>query len=245
MPSDLVNLLSGLPNGPLGNALSNLVQELSGMNNDLENLGENDIDIAGPEEEIQTEGYDDGDGTGAPRRRLFRVRSRKAKSTKVKQASPSTASQYSNLQMRMKRVEGTVIALSKALSAKRVLKTASLGNRAAFTATQAAVAAAAAATSTVAANAQAYYDRVFFLSNTPGLHSAVTSAQNPILDGSASMPTDAGQVVGPIELAEPIQLSGTSGVTGTFTNRGAAAGDGTVGFLPTGHSWGSAAPNAF
>ena len=241
MSDSLFDLVSGIP-GAMGQIFGNLAQNIQGIRDDAEQLGETEIDVAGPEEDSFME-TGEIDETGAPKRR--RIRTRKAKATKVKAASPATKQAASSLDGRVKRIESDLKSLAGALKSKGVMKVAGSGNRAMFTATVLATAAGAAVTpANVVGNADQQYDRAAFQANTPSLLSAITVAGNPLLDGNQSVPVDV-FAIGPVELAEPVKLNGNAGLGLTHTNRGAAAGDAGVLMIPIGHSWGCANPGSF
>lgn len=242
----LLDIVSGIP-GAVGQAMANLAQQLEGIQDDMETMGESDIDVAGPEKE--TEGYADvgGDETGQPaQRRRVRYTTRKAETKKLKQASPAVKTAANAIDGRVKRLESDFKALGQAFKQKGMIKSVGTGNRAIFAATVAGnLTGATLASGNVVANAATYYDRVGFVANVPSLITTVRAAGNQVVDGSDQIACDAGQFLGPFEMAEPIQLAGTSGASFTHINRGAGTGDASVVFVPTGHSFGSANPAAF
>jgi len=238
--SSLYDLVAGIP-GTIGQTMSSLAQNIEGAKDDSEALGEAEVEVAGPEEYIgETEGTDE---TGASRKR--KVYGRKAKATKVKQATPATKQAASSLDTRVKRIEADLKSLAGALKSKGIAKVAGSGNRSMFSAIVLATAAGAVVTpANVVGNADQSYDRAAFIGNTPSLLTAITVAGNPLLDGNQAVPVDVFPV-GPVELAEPVKLNGNAGLGLTHTNRGAAVGDAGVLMIPIGHSWGCASPAAF
>lgn len=245
--------------------IGHLPSELQGPAEDLQgaiseateavnDVGATEVEIAGPEEIVS--GFETGDGdTGAPKRRI-RFPSRKAHKVPAKRAAMAPGGGGADLGARIQRAEQAISKMGttwnaflqkakRAMSGRLYSKGASTGNRAVYCATVANVAAAATGTSTaIVGNADIEYDRIAFLSNTPGLFTALTAALNPIIEGSASIPADAGRIVGPFELSEPVKLNGNGGVTVSFTNRGAAAGDASVIFIPKGYAFGQKFPLA-
>lgn len=241
MSDSLFDLVSGIP-GYLGQVFGNLAQNIQGIKDDAEALGETEVDVAGPERDAYVE-TGEMDETGAPRRR--RIKTRDAKATKVKQASPAAKQASTSLDSRVKRIETDLKSLASALKSKGIAKVAGAGNRAFFTATVQATAAGAVVTpANIVGNADQQYDRCAFIADTPSLLTAITVAGNPLMDGNQAISVDTFPV-GPIELSEPVKLNGNAGLGLTHTNRGAAVGDAGVIMIPVGHSWGCAAPSAF
>ena len=68
MSDSLFDLVSGIP-GAMGQIFGNLAQNIQGIRDDAEQLGETEIDVAGPEEDSFMEtGEIDESGPARPRR---------------------------------------------------------------------------------------------------------------------------------------------------------------------------------
>lgn len=236
---DLRDLVSGAPSS-LRDTINGAASALEGLQDELKNLGESYINTTDGEEEKTGEFPSE---TGGPARKVRWFQPRKAQK-KLKDTEAAGA--ISAFGRRLNTVESAMKDMVKTIKVKQAVKSVGTGNRAIFSCQITNVAAGATtASGNVVANAATYYDRVAFTANASGVITTVRAAGNQVIDGSDALAVADGKPFGPIEMAEPIQLAGTSGASASFTNRSAAPADASVVFVPVGHSWGSANPGAF